>query len=65
MPRYKALYKKELADFAGVSSNTIRKWLNNESFEQLKEIGYKKESVVLAPIVVKFMCEKYCITIDE
>ncbi|MEI7677606.1 MAG: hypothetical protein WCJ03_12575 [Bacteroidales bacterium] len=65
MPRYKALYKKELADFAGVSSNTLRGWLNKDSFVDLEKIGYKKESVVLTPVVVKFMCEKYCITIDE
>ena len=61
MEYYKSMYKYELADAAGVSMFTFRRWLE-ACEEDVIRLGYKKTQKFLTPIVVKFLCEKYGIT---
>jgi hypothetical protein len=56
----KACSKFELAQAAGVSVETLRRWLKNDkSFFEAHSVSPKAK--VLPPIVVKYICEKYCI----
>lgn len=61
--KYKALYKYELADYAGVSPKTFRKWLS-DCENDLKEFGYDKNDNILSPGAVRFLCEKYVIILE-
>ena len=45
--------KKELADLHEMSSDTLRKLLNEKYFEVLEPLGYEKNSKKLPPIVVR------------
>ena len=60
----KAKSKSELADAAGVSLDTLRKWCKPYQ-KQLETMGLKPNARVLPPNVVKFLAEKYCIDIDD
>ena len=59
---YKAMYKYELANAAGVSMKTFRKWLK-ANYKELERYGYKHDDNMLSPGAVKFLCEKYVIYI--
>ena len=63
MTNYKSMYKYELANAAGVSMKTFRKWMANDTKELMK-FGYKRTDGMLCPGAVKYLCEKYVITID-
>lgn len=63
MANYKSMYRYELAEAAGVSVRTLRKWMFNNA-QQLKDLGYNISDGILCPGVVKFMCEKYVIILD-
>ena len=56
---YKAMYKQELARAAGVTLQVLRKWLKDDNIELPKK--YK----MLPPHIVKFLCEKYVIILEE
>lgn len=56
----KAMYKFELAAYAGVSSKTLRRWMNRYQSE-LDELGVTRKSRLLPPSAVKFLCEKFSI----
>lgn len=45
--------KKELATLHRMSSDTLRKLLNEKYFEFLEPFGYKKNSKILQPHVVR------------
>lgn len=56
----KACSKYELAQAAGVSTETFRRWLKSDkAFFEAHDVSPKAK--VLPPIVVKYICEKYCI----
>lgn len=58
----KAMYKGELAAYAGVSTRTLRRWL--EPYKgQLSDLGVKAENQLLNPKAVKFICEKFAIDV--
>ena len=58
----RAMYKSELAQAAGVSLDTFRRWLKSDS-EQLREWHISPHAKLLPPHVVKYLCEKYVIDI--
>ena len=58
-----ARLKSELADAAGVSMGTFRKWMKSETNE-LKKRGVGPHDKLLNPSAVKYLCDKYCIDFE-
>lgn len=58
----KAMYKSELAAYAGVSTGTLRRWLMPYRL-QLNEMGVKPKDQLLSPKAVKFICDQLSIDI--
>ena len=52
------MYKYELAEAAGVSANTFRRWLNENS-SKLARFGVKQRSQMLPPRAVDWVCREY------
>ena len=50
--RGKTLLKSELAERLNISTRTLYKWLNEEYYEEIKLLGYKKGGKILTPKVV-------------
>lgn len=58
----KSMTKYELADAAGVSAATFRRWLKTDrAFLEANHIHPRTK--ILPPKVVKYLCEKYCIEV--
>jgi uncharacterized protein YjcR len=49
--------KKELAAMLGVSSSTLRRWMNRKYFDALCETGYDKRERILNPKVLMWLCK--------
>ena len=60
----KAMYKSELARYAGVSANTFRRYLNTHR-AVLAEMGVAPRAKTLNPKAVNFVISDYCIEIPE
>lgn len=58
----KAMYKSELAAYAGVCSHTLRRWLRPYQ-QELTELGVKPKDQILNPRAVKFICDKLSIDV--
>ena len=58
----KAMYKYELANAAGVSYNTFRRWLSGKR-SKLAELGANPRGQLLPPRAVQWICEQYGIDI--
>lgn len=58
----KAMSKQELASAAGISVDTLRRWLAPYS-EELAALGYQPKMRVLPPRIVRFISEKLCIDV--
>ena len=58
----KAMYKSELAAYAGVCTKTLRRWLQPYQ-QQLDELGVKPKDQMLSPRAVKFICDKLSIDV--
>ena len=58
----KAMSKQQLADRAGVSLNTLRRWMKPLR-QELEERGMPPGARVLPPSVVKFIAERFCIDV--
>jgi len=56
----KAMSKAELANAAGVSRDTFRRWLKTDA-EYMRAHGVTPTAKVLPPHVVKHLIDKYCI----
>ena len=54
----KAMYKYELAEAAGVSRDTFRRWLSENS-SKLARFGVKSRSQMLPPRAVAWVCQQY------
>ena len=55
--------KQQLADRAGVSLNTLNKWM--KPFQQeLELLGLQPKARMLPPSVLRFIAGKYCIDIE-
>jgi predicted transcriptional regulator len=50
-----AITKKQLAILMNVSSTTLRFYLNNDWYEDLKNLGYNKSKKVLSPRQVLYI----------
>ena len=50
--------KSELAEMAGVSERTLRRWLKQHK-EKLKQMGVEEHSKVIPPRAVQYICEAY------
>lgn len=61
---YKSMYKNELAEAAGVSRQTFYNWTKQDQ-TVLSSMGVGRTAKLLTPKAVQFLCEKYCITIEE
>lgn len=57
--RYRAMYKWELAQKAGVTLQVLRAWIKNDGLNVPK--SYK----MLPPNIVKELCERYVIILDD
>lgn len=56
----KAMSKTELANAAGVSRDTFRRWLKADA-GYLSTQGVKPTAKVFPPQVVNYLIDKYCI----
>jgi len=56
----KAMTKQQLADCAGVSVRTLRRWCEPYR-EELEGMGWSPGMRVLPPRIVAFIMEKLCI----
>ena len=58
----KSYTKAQLADAAGVSPGTFRRWLRSDR-AFLEANGILPTTKLFPPKVVKYLCDKYCIEI--
>ena len=58
----KAMTKSELAFAAGISVDTLRRWLEPHR-QQLDELGMQPNMRVLPPKVVAYIVETFCIDV--
>ena len=58
----KAMSKSELADRAGISLNTLGRWLKPH-MEELRRLGYQPNARLLPPVIVKYIVDTFCIDI--
>ena len=56
--------KSELAEMAGVSERTLRRWLKQHK-EKLKKMGVPENCKVIPPHAVRYICEAYGIDLPE
>lgn len=52
------LTKTELAALCGVTTETVRTWLNVRYYSDLEKLGYSKTQKVLLPKQVEYLCGK-------
>jgi hypothetical protein len=60
----KAMYKSELAEAAGVTCDTFRRWLRSD-INYLRSQGLSPKAKVLPPQVVAHLVEKYNIDLKK
>ena len=60
----KAMTRQELADRAGVSARTFSRWCEPYR-EELLGMGWLPYTVLLPPNIVRWLCEKFCIDVDD
>ena len=60
----KTMYKSELAQLAGVSANTFRRYLNSRR-DVLAAMGVAPRAKTLTPRAVQYVVKDYCIDIPE
>ena len=54
--------KQQLADAAGISVDTLRKWLTPHK-KKLEALGMTQKMRVMPPCVVAFIIETFCIDV--
>lgn len=59
----KSLTKQQLADYAGVSTKTLKSWCKPYERE-LEAMGLQPNAKLFPPKVVKFLIKKFCIDIE-
>ena len=60
----KAYFKNEIARAAGVSTNTLRRWLATKE-GVLERMGVKRGQRLLPPKAVRYICHEYGISEDD
>lgn len=58
--KIKSYYKYEIANMAGVSIATLRRWMEKDA-NALAAFGVSKNTHLLPPAAVKYLAEKYVI----
>ncbi len=58
MCQIKPEYKYIIAQRIGITQSTLRRMLNVQWYEALKETGYKKQQKLLMPIQIRYLYEK-------
>ncbi|MBP5704011.1 MAG: hypothetical protein J6X12_04845 [Paludibacteraceae bacterium] len=58
--KYKAMTKQEFADMVGISGRTLNRWINRIDSE-LESVGYDKNSHLLTPKIVEYLCLKFVV----
>ena len=58
----KAMTKSELAQAAGISIDTLKRWLEPHT-QQLEALGMQPNMRVLPPRVVAYIVETFCIDV--
>ena len=58
----KSMLKSELADAAGVSMRTFSRWLSSHE-QELSHHGIMKQSRIIPPRGVQYICEMYGIEV--
>ena len=56
-----SITKKQLCEKLGITSNTLRKWLNYRYWNELETLGYQKTQKILCGNVLNYICEKLVI----
>lgn len=59
---YTAMKKNDLAKKIGVSTRTLRQWINERYYNDLKPTGYNKKQKVLTPKQVKILHDILVVT---
>jgi len=58
----KAKTRQEIAGYAGVSVKTLSNWCKPYS-KELEALGLQDGMIVLPPVIVQWICEKFCIDV--
>ena len=59
----KSYTKKQLADAAGVSTDTLRRWLIADR-AYMEQQGVSCYARILPPHIVKYLCKKYGLDLE-
>jgi hypothetical protein len=51
--------KKTFHELIGVSASTLQRWMNKVYYNELKALGYEKNSRILQTPVLKWLCEYF------
>jgi hypothetical protein len=60
----KAMTRQQIAAYAGVTVKTLGNWCK-PYHKELEALGLRPGMIVLPPVIVKWICEKFCIDIEE
>ena len=55
MQNAKTVSKSEIAKMCNVSVGTVRRWCNVDFYEELKNLGYKKQQQIFTPCQTQFL----------
>ena len=56
----KSVYKYEIANVLGVTTNTLRTYLNNDVLQKkLAEFNYNKRQQIITPAQLKVICDHF------
>ena len=58
----KAMTRQQIACCAGVTVKTLSKWMKPYR-KELEALGLRPGMIVLPPVIVKYICDKFCIDI--
>lgn len=58
------MYKSELAEAAGVTRQTLRNWMKTDR-AALAQMGVDVKQKILPPCAVRYLCEKYAISVES
>ena len=58
----KAMTRQQIACCAGVTVKTLSKWMKPQR-KELEALGLRPGMIVLPPVIVKYICDKFCIDI--
>lgn len=60
----KAMTRQQIAAYAGISVRTLTNWCRPYR-QELQSLGLRPGMILLPPNIVRWICQKFCIDIDE